>query len=132
MIDEYVEFSPVEHVHVYEDVPEFEILAYSLEEIFAEKLRALYQRERARDHYDLYRMITEIGVDDAVVLPAFQAKCEHDGLEIDLSDRLPAEKRGGIRDGWNSTLPTLVADIPDLDEVYETIESYLESLVGVE
>lgn len=130
MIDEHVEFSPVEHVHEYEDVPEFEMQAYSLEEIFAEKLRALYQRDRARDHYDLYRILTEVGVDDSVVLPAFQSKCKHEDLEIDLGGGVPAEKRGGIRDGWNSTLPALVADTPDLDEVHETIESYLESLVG--
>lgn len=42
MIDEYVAFDSVNHRHSYEGVPEFELTAYSLEEIFAEKLRALY------------------------------------------------------------------------------------------
>lgn len=132
MIDEHVHFAPIEHTHEYEDTPAFEILAYSLEEIFAEKLRALYQRERARDYYDIYRMVTDVGFDDSVVLPAFQTKCEHDGLEIDVSDGLPAEKQAGIRDEWDAMLPDLVADIPDLDEAHGTIESYLESLVGAE
>jgi predicted nucleotidyltransferase component of viral defense system len=108
MIDEYVAFASVSHRHSYEDVPEFEVIAYSLEEIFAEKLRALYQRSQARNYYDLYRMITEADIDDPVVLPAFSRKCEHDGLDIDLRDGLPGEKRGEVRNGWQNTLPDLV------------------------
>jgi predicted nucleotidyltransferase component of viral defense system len=129
MIDEYVAFDPVTHHHRYEDVPEFELTAYSLEEIFAEKLRALYQRSQARDYYDLYRMITEANVDDSVILPAFRRKCDHDGLDIDLRDGLPGEKRDEIRDGWQNTLPDLVADLPEFGPVYDTLEDYVDSLV---
>ena len=128
MIDEYVAFDSVNHHHSYEDVPEFELTAYSLEEIFAEKLRALYQRSQARDYYDLYRMITETDVDDSVILPAFTRKCEHDGLDIDLRDGLPGEKRDEIRDGWQNTLPDLVADLPEFESVYGILEDYVDSL----
>jgi predicted nucleotidyltransferase component of viral defense system len=86
MIDEYVAFDSVNHHHSYEDVPEFELTAYSREEIFAEKLRALYQRSQARDYYDLYRMITVADIDDSVILSAFTRKCEHDGLDVDLQE----------------------------------------------
>ncbi|GAA0255580.1 nucleotidyl transferase AbiEii/AbiGii toxin family protein [Haladaptatus pallidirubidus] len=103
MIDEYVGFASVDHLHSYEDVPEFELTAYSLEEIFAEKLRALYQRSQARDYYDLYRMITEADIDDSAILPAFTRKCEHDGLNIDLRDGLPREKRDEFRESWQNT-----------------------------
>ncbi len=57
MIDEHVAFDSVDHTHQYEDTPDFTLTAYNLEEIFAEKLRALYQRSQVRDYYDLYRMI---------------------------------------------------------------------------
>ena len=129
MIDEYVAFASVNHRHSYENAPEFEVTAYSLEEIFAEKLRALYQRSQARDYYDLYRMLTEADVDDSVLLPAFTRKCEHDGLDIDLQDGLPGEKRDEIRDGWQHTLPDLVADLPEFSTMYETLEDYIDSLV---
>jgi predicted nucleotidyltransferase component of viral defense system len=132
MIDEYVAFASVDHRHSYEDVPEFEVTAYSLEEIFAEKLRALYQRSQARDYYDLYRMLTEADVDDSVILPAFTQKCTHDGLDIDLRNGLPEEKRGEIRDGWQNTLPDLVADLPAFDSAYDTLEDYIDSLVDEE
>src|SRR6056297_1010827 len=129
MIDEYVAFDPVRHSHSYEDVPEFELTAYSLEEIFAEKLRALYQRSQARDYYDLYQMLTEAEVDNSGILPAFTRKCEHDGLNIDLRDGLPGEKQGEIRDGWQNTLPDLVVDLPEFDRVYEALDDYVDSLV---
>ncbi|MBX0296706.1 nucleotidyl transferase AbiEii/AbiGii toxin family protein [Haloarcula nitratireducens] len=129
MIDEHVAFASVDHLHSYEDVPEFELTAYSLEEIFAEKLRALYQRSQARDYYDLYRMITESDIDDSVIVPAFTRKCEHDGLDIDLRDGLPREKREELREGWQNTLPDLVADLPEFGSVYDTLENYIGSLV---
>lgn len=128
MIDEHVAFASVDHHHSYEDVPGFGLTAYSCEEIFAEKLRALYQRSQARDYYDLYRMITEADIDDSVILPAFTRKCEHDGLAIDLRSGLPKGKQDEIRDGWQSTLPDLVAALPEFDSVYETLEDYIGSL----
>jgi predicted nucleotidyltransferase component of viral defense system len=129
MIDEHVAFDSVTHHHSHEDVPEFESTAYSVEEILAEKLRALYQRSQARDYYDLYRMLTEADVDDSGILPAFTRKCEHDGLDIDLRDGLPGEKRDEIRDGWQNTLPDLVTDLPEFSLVYDTLEDYVDSLV---
>ncbi|RDZ44877.1 hypothetical protein C5B91_08980 [Haloferax sp. Atlit-10N] len=130
MIDEYVAFGSVDHHHYYEDVPEFRLTAYSLEEIFAEKLRALYQRSQARDYYDLYRMITEAEINDSSILPAFSKKCEHDGLDIKLRDGLPTAKRDEIRDGWQQTLPDLVADLPEFGSVYNELEEYIDSLVS--
>jgi len=130
MVNEYVAFDSVNHRHSYEDVPEFELTAYSVEEIFAEKLRALYQRSQARDYYDLYQMLTEADIDDSGILPAFTQKCEHDGLNIDLRDGLLREKRDEIRDEWQNTLPDLVAELPEFEPVYDTLEYYIASLVN--
>jgi len=130
MIDEYVAFDAVEHRHSYEDVPEFALTAYSREEIFAEKLRALYQRSQARDYYDLYRMITEAQIDESAILPAFRSKCDHEGLEIDLSGGLPVEKRDEILDGWQNTLPDLVSTLPEFSTVYDSLEEHIKMLTS--
>lgn len=132
MIDEYVAFASVNHFHSYEDIPEFELAAYSLEEIFAEKLRALFQRSQARDYYDLYRMITEADIDDSVILPAFTRKCEHDRLAIELRDGPPREKQDALRDGWQHMLPDLVAALPEFSPVCEALEEYIDSLADKE
>lgn len=124
MIDEHLAFEPTTRDHQFADTPAFTVRAYRLEEIFAEKLRALYQRSAPRDFYDCYRIITETEIDDDVV-SAFYAKCDHDGLEVDLASGLPSETLAEIRDGWQRTLPDLVAELPPFDVAYETIESYL-------
>ena len=129
MIDAHATFASVDHRHSYQDVPEFELTACSSEEIFAEKWRALYQRSQAGDYYDLYRTLTEADVDDPVILPAFTRKCEHDGLNVNPRDGLPKEKQDEIHDGWQNTLPELVADLPESSVVYEALGDYIESLV---
>lgn len=129
MIDEYIEFDAADHVHQYEDIPEFGLTAYSIEEIFAEKLRALYQRARARDYYDLYRMLTDASIETSFIVPAFEAKCAHDDLDIDLRSGLPQGSRSEISAGWENTLPTLVAELPEFEEVYERLDSFVKSLV---
>ena len=74
-------------------------------------------------------MLTETNVDRTGIPSAFTRKCEHDGLDIDIRNGLPREKRGEIRDGWQNTLPDLVADLPEFDTVYDTLEEYVDSLV---
>jgi predicted nucleotidyltransferase component of viral defense system len=80
MVDEYVTFDPVQDTHTYEDVPEFDLQAYSVEGIFAKKLRAIYQRRAARDYYDLYQLLAtdSVTINFANVRPGFKTKCKHD------------------------------------------------------
>ncbi|WP_254547266.1 nucleotidyl transferase AbiEii/AbiGii toxin family protein [Halomarina pelagica] len=123
MVDEYVAFDPVSHTHSYEDIPEFELQAYSVEEIFAEKLRAIFQRGAARDYYDLYQLLESESVDiefDAVV-PAFKAKCNHDDLDVDLTMGLPVDQREDIRRQWETTLPDLTDNLPPFDTVWKRL-----------
>ena len=43
--------------HPYSDALKADVLVYQLEEIIAEKLRALFERTRPRDMYDVWYMI---------------------------------------------------------------------------
>ena len=127
MVDEHVAFDPVQHTHAYEDVPEFDLQAYSVEEIFAEKLRAIYQRGTARDYYDLYQLLEtdSVTINFADVGPAFDAKCEHDGLTVDLNDGLPDEQQETIRHQWETTLPDLTGDPPAFEMVWEQLDTVI-------
>lgn len=66
--------------HSYSDASQAhkKILAYSLEEIFAEKLRALTQRLRPRDLYDVVHLYQKMGADaDLNILSkTLEKKCE--------------------------------------------------------
>ena len=127
MVDEHVAFDPVQHTHAYEDVPEFDLQAYSVEEIFAEKLRAIYQRGAARDYYDLYQLLEtdSVAINFADVGPAFDAKCKHDGLTVDLNDGLPDEQQETIRHQWETTLPDLTGDPPAFEMVWEQLDTVI-------
>ncbi|MFB6293326.1 MAG: nucleotidyl transferase AbiEii/AbiGii toxin family protein [Halonotius sp.] len=125
MVDEHVAFDPVQHTHTYEDVPEFDLQAYSVEEIFAEKLRAIHQRGAARDYYDLYQLLETdaVRIDFADVRPAFEAKCEQDGISVELTDGLPAEQQATIRRQWETTLPDLTGDPPAFETVWDRLNT---------
>ncbi len=125
MVDEHIAFDPVQHTHAYEDVPEFNLQAYSVEEIFAEKLRAIYQRGAARDYYDLYQLLEtdSVTINFADVRPAFEAKCNHDGLSATLTDGLPADQQETIRQQWQITLPDLTSDPPGFEMVWNRLDT---------
>jgi predicted nucleotidyltransferase component of viral defense system len=132
MVDEHVAFDAVLHTHEYEDVPQFDLQAYSVEEIFAEKLRALYQRGLARDYYDLYQLIQTdtVPINAVSIRPAFDAKCAHDNFDVDLREGLPVERRDDIRNQWQTDLTDLTTSPPPFVEAQTTIEDYIEQLLG--
>jgi predicted nucleotidyltransferase component of viral defense system len=58
------------------------VLCYSLEEILAEKLRSILQRGKARDYYDVWRLLREKAdaFDWATTRQVLGRKCEHKQL----------------------------------------------------
>jgi predicted nucleotidyltransferase component of viral defense system len=55
-----------------------EITTYQLEELLGTKLRALYQRKKGRDLFDLYYALTHLEVDIDKVIECFLAYMEHE------------------------------------------------------
>ena len=48
------------------------ITTYKIEELLGTKLRALYQRRKGRDLYDLYKAFTTVEVDNKQVIQCFK------------------------------------------------------------
>lgn len=61
-----------------------EVLTFSTAELVATKIRALYQRSKGRDLFDLWVALTRLGLDSDAVLAAF-APYRPDGLTAALS-----------------------------------------------
>lgn len=77
---------------------EADIAVYRLEELLGTKLRALYQRKKGRDLYDLWLALTTLEVDHLLVIQCFERYMEHGGtpvsraeFEANLSDKLSDE-----------------------------------------
>jgi predicted nucleotidyltransferase component of viral defense system len=115
--DERIVLPPVQTqiFHPYSDAPEdgIEVLAYDYVEAFAEKFRALAERTRPRDLYDvvnLYRN-SEARPNSQQFIEVLRAKCEFKGIALPrMADLEPhrAELEAGWANMLNHQLPALL------------------------
>ena len=58
------------------------VTIYAIEELLATKLRALYQRNKGRDLFDLWHVFTEQKLDSAVILSCFERYMKEEGRKV--------------------------------------------------
>lgn len=115
--DERVVLDPetVEIFHPYSDAPEegIEVLAYDYVEAFAEKFRALAERTRPRDLYDVVNLYRNADArpEQQQFVTVLHEKCAFKGIQLpQLADIEP--HRGDVEAGWsgmlNHQLPALL------------------------
>jgi len=121
-------FPVVDHDHTFEDVPPFSLAAYRLEEIFVEKLRSLFQRARARDYYDIYRLLEQESFDNEVIVTVLEEKAHAHDVEIALSQGVPEDDVEAVRAYWEPALNRLVTEQIEFDMVVDRINTYLQQL----
>ena len=93
-----IEINTREHFSVYEitkrnfrvDNPwfsgEVDLPVYQLDELLGTKLRALYQRKKGRDLFDLWLALQSGEVDRARVIECFQSYLLHDGVVVSRAE----------------------------------------------
>lgn len=130
-------------LHGYDEELPGAVRAYSLEEIVAEKLRALLQiearrgergwaRPRCRDFYDLWRILAEPpdGFDHAAIRRILPAKCAVRGMTFGgAADFFPAGLLDIVRAGWEGDLGPLVRDLPPADATIDELMRRVEALL---
>ncbi len=144
-MDERVLRPPEERpiIHDYEEPLGAAIRVYSLEEIVAEKLRAILQqaaarrergwsRSRARDHYDLWRVLGSYG--GRMDLTGFDAllreKCAARGVAFEgPEDFLREEMLADVARTWQQSLGPLVPGLPPFDVVIGDLRPRIEALL---
>lgn len=126
--NELLVFPTTDHDHSIEDVPTFRVTAYSIEEILAEKLRSLYQRVRARDYYDIYRLLNQESFDDDAIVDALREKSRAHGVDLDLANGIPTDDSEAVRLYWDRALDRFVREKPPVEEVLQRISDYLIEL----
>ena len=62
------------------------ISTYQIEELLGTKLRALYQRKKGRDLYDLWLALTSLEIDDNKVVNCFERYVKHGGVSISRAE----------------------------------------------
>lgn len=130
-------------IHEYGEPLEAEVQVYSLEEIVAEKLRAILQqadlferrgwiRSRARDYYDLWRVFS--AYKDRMHLigfgPLLREKCAVRGVSFEgpedfFHDRMLAY----VEETWEQWLGPLVPGLPSFETVINGLRPQVVALV---
>jgi len=144
-VDEKI-LKPIEKhlvLHEYGEPLEANIQVYSLEEIVAEKLRAILQhvdrlevrgwsRSRARDYYDLWRVLcTYRDPLDTLDFPEFlQEKCAHRNVSFMHSDDFFQETMVSyVAKAWGLWLGPLVPDLPSFATVIGELRPQVATLL---
>jgi predicted nucleotidyltransferase component of viral defense system len=135
LADERLVLAPVRAAvfHPYSDEPEEGIFAncYAYEEVFAEKTRALAERTRPRDLYDVINLFRneDARPAPAVMLDVLRQKCEHKGIAIPTLTALEPH-RETLSGSWDSMLRHQLPSLPDLDAFWAALPEFFAWLAG--
>ncbi len=108
----------------YPDIPPFQIFAYGLPEMVAEKMRALLQQQekwpRPRDLYDLWFVLClkkeRLSGEDVIEL--FHRKCGIRGIRPDAERLVSDSFREWNRQAWEKQLAPMMRQAPDYGTVW--------------
>ena len=136
--DEQVVLKPIRRPvhHGYSDAPQegMEVLCYPFVEIFAEKMRALAERERPRDLYDvihLYRH-TEMRPDREAVHRVLEEKCRFKGISFPTLRSLEQKEpqRTELQTEWANMLAHQLPALPPFEEFWKELSHVFDWLAG--
>jgi predicted nucleotidyltransferase component of viral defense system len=121
--------------HPYSDNPPggIEILCYAFEEVFAEKTRALKERLRPRDLYDvvhLYRHET-FRPERNIVIATLNKKCEFKGISTPtIQEFMEHVGRTELESEWANMLTHQLPALPPFDQFWSELPAVFEWLYG--
>lgn len=120
--------------HAYSDMPEqgIYVACYDYPEVFGEKVRALAERGRPRDLYDvinLYR--NEYLPAPAVIRNVLDRKCAHKGITHPTLAAV-REYRVALEQNWEPMLKHQLPALPELDVYWEALDEFFDWLEGDE
>lgn len=119
--------------HPYSDTPEggIHISSYCFEEVFAEKIRALGERLRPRDLYDvvhLYRYNSP-GQGREIILSTLEEKCAFKGIPVPTMEMLESKpERAELVSEWENMLGHQVPVLPPFDQFWQELPEVFDWL----
>lgn len=121
--------------HPYSDEPENGIYStcYAFEEVVAEKIRALAQRIRPRDLYDVVHFFRnrEMIENPALVLSVLDKKCQYKGMGIPTYDDIQQhEKLDELEPQWENMLAHQLPSLPPIESFWQDLEPFFNWLEG--
>jgi predicted nucleotidyltransferase component of viral defense system len=131
-------------IHEYGEPIESQVRVYALEEIIAEKLRAILQhveklekrgwsRSRARDYYDIWRILGTYReqMDLSNFASLLEKKCAYKGVSFSKVDDFFSENMiSYVERTWEQWLGPLVLSLPSFDTVISEVHQQVSILLS--
>jgi predicted nucleotidyltransferase component of viral defense system len=133
--DERIVLAParVKVFHPYTDAPAegIDVLAYAYEELFGEKVRALAERTRPRDLYDVVNLFrnSDARPSPAVLLDVLGQKCEFKGIAVPVLNDL-APHRDELQNLWQNMLGHQLPMLPPYESFWDELPAFFSWLTG--
>ncbi len=135
--DEILVLQPIERdvVHPYSDKESsaFKIASYAYEELFAEKIRALAERLRPRDLYDVIHLYRhrDLLPDKPTLLKTLGRKCEFKKIEVPTFQIIDAHtKKEELYAEWKNMLEHQLQMLPEPEVFWAELRPFFDWLTG--
>jgi len=133
--DEILVLDPVmrEVHHPYSDRPEegIHVLCYDFEEVFAEKIRALAERLRPRDLFDvvdLFQRASEV-IDRDLIIYVLEKKCGFKGILVPTMESLADHPEvDDLKAGWEHMLAHQLPALPPIEDRWNQLPDVFDWL----
>jgi predicted nucleotidyltransferase component of viral defense system len=121
--------------HPYSDAfsDDTQIYCYSFEELFAEKIRALRERARPGDLYDIVYLFrrSDLNAEPELINEVLQHKCDFKGICVpQISDIYTSEHRQEIESRWEPMLGRAVGALSSLNDYWNELPIFFAWLNG--
>ncbi len=131
--DEILVLDPVirEVHHPYSDLPEdgIQIKSYCFEEVFAEKIRALAERKRPSDLYDVVHLYRhdELDPDQSLILNTLEKKCAFKQIPVPTRDTFRNHpERDELESEWENMLAHQLLALPPFNQFWQALPEVIE------
>ncbi len=119
--------------HPYSDAPEtgIDVLAYAYEELFGEKVRALAERTRPRDLYDVVNLFRNVDAlpSASALSEVLRQKCEFKGINVPVLADLERH-RVELEGLWQNMLAHQLPTLPPYKSFWDELPAFFDWLGG--
>ncbi len=117
---------------VFVDYPIFSVRVYSLENMLTEKMRALIERGKLRDYYDVWKMLKVETFDPSRVRELFRHKCSAKNVVFTGVDQLfPSDLSNTLKPYMKVGLTRLISEpLPQVETMLEELRLSLRRLLA--
>lgn len=129
-------------IHNYAESLEGELLTFTLDEIFAEKLHAIHEniikiheqtwiRSRVRDYYDLWRLLNDFRnkLDEKNIRQVLVLKCANKVQFSSSEDFFNEKLLLRVQEDWNDWLREIVSPLPAYEHVLYELREELKNFL---